>query len=271
VLQRGDLITHVNNEAVTNDERAVVLLRGQPNEKKTVKIVRPGGQETSATLTLKLPGANATPDLINEYGRQIQAHPDDPLFYLLRGLQDTRSLGERFNDLNKAVELNAGFVEALSSRAGIILQASTNKKLQPSDVDKLRDQAQSDLNLANQLDPKNAQVLVQRARAVAALGQNTAGKRDAEKAVELDPSYPLARYILAATEYNLGDYATAAVSARKAIDLNPYHTPNYELLAKIFVKLNRRSDARKTVNAIVDLVSDSKSRDALLKIPDNPR
>jgi membrane-associated protease RseP (regulator of RpoE activity) len=261
-IQRGDVVTEVDGKAVPNAERAVVLLRARPDERRTIKITKVGGGTKDVVITPKVPG---DVNLINLYTSIIQKTPDDAVLYFLRGQVQNAPFDQALADSEKAVDLQPGFVEAISLRAELRWNRARVTK-DANKVQELRDQAMQDWGTAHQLDPQNTRVLVSRAQALAVLGNARSARADGEKARALDPQFPGAHYTIGQADFILSKYAAAAEPARVAIDLNPYDVRYYKLLALVFMRLGRRSDARKTVDAIIDLVDSASSREDLLKV-----
>jgi tetratricopeptide (TPR) repeat protein len=261
-IKRGDVITKVDGRPSNNAERAVVQLRARPNENRSITLA--GGR--SVTVQAKVPGQI---DLHAIYTGMIGRAPTEAVNYFLRA-QSPGTYDQAKADTDKAIELAPSFVEAISLRAETQWnKASNDKSLEASKVEELRDSAISDWDLAIKLDPNNGRVLVSRAQALALRGNASSAKRDADKAISLDTTFPGAHYALAVADVWLGRYKQAAEPARTAIDLNPYDVRYYRTLAGIFMRLGQRSDAEKTVNAILPLVDDDATKESLRAVLSN--
>jgi hypothetical protein len=261
-IQRGDVITAVDGKPAPNAEYAVVLLRASPDQRRVVSVTKVGGGTKDVTIVAKVPGPV---NLLDTYNPLIQKAPDDAVLYFLRGQVQDAPFDQAVADADKAVELVPGFVEAISLRAELRWNVARVTE-DPNQVQDLRNQALSDWNVAYRLDPQNTRVLVSRAQALSLVDKARAARSDGEKARALDPLFPGAHYAIGQANYVLSKYASAAEPARKAIDLNPFDVRYYKLLALIYMKIGRRADARKTVDAIIDLVDSAESREDLLKV-----
>lgn len=260
-LERGHVITAVDGEASTNAERGVVQLRSRPGQERTLSVVRPDGSRDEVTVDAEVPGPV---DLRELYGPMIEQDPDDPILRFLRA-QTPGTFEEVKADVDHAVEVAPGFVEAISLRA----EHLWNRARQVEDtaqVEQLRDAAMTDRNLALRLDPLNTRVLVSRAQALAQVGNAASAKRDAEKARTSDPGFPGAHYAHALADFRLGQHQQAAAPVRRAIDLNPYDVRYYELLGAVFVRLEEREKCTATIEAIIDLVDQPAARERMLRI-----
>lgn len=262
-VKKGDVVTKVGDETVANAERAVVALRAKPKEKKNVSIVRSDGSKTTVAITAEVPG---NVDLVKIYSGLIDKAPEDAVLRFLRAQVAGVKFEPAMADVEKAVELSPGFVEAVSLRAELLWNKSRDRNLDQAKVEEFRDRAMSDWGLAARLDPDNTRVLVSRAQALTVVGSAASAKRDAVKARDLDKTFPGAWYSAALADYVLGKVADSAAPARRAIDLNPYDVRYYRMLAVVFVKLGRKQDAQKTVDAIVDLIDDRATREDLLRV-----
>ena len=85
--------------------------------------------------------------------------------------------------------------------------------------------------------------------ALLTFGQSATAKRDALKAISLDPNIGAAQNALAIANITLSKYTDAAAPARRAVDSNPYQVRYYQTLARVFMRLGRKKDAEATVKA----------------------
>lgn len=261
-VKRGDVITKVDGQPATNADRAVVLLRARPNERTNVDVVSSTGRR-SVSIVAKVPPANLT--IRNFYEPLIAKSPNDPIAYFLRA-QAGGTFDEALRDVDKAIELRPDFVEAISLRGEMKWNRAGNPGIDATAVEQLRDNALSDWELALKLDPDNTRVLVSRSQALAARGNAARARRDAQRAIDLDETFPRAYYALGIANVWLGRYEDAAPPARKAIDLDPFDVRYYRALAAIFMRLDQKDNARKTIDAILPLVEDQATKDSLRQV-----
>lgn len=264
-LQVGDLIAAVDGQTLTNAERAVVLLRSQPGQERTLSIRRPDGAEAEVTVQAEEPGDI---DQIGMYGELLQERPDDPVLHYL--LAQELPLGEFENALGnvqRAIELHEEFVEAIEVRADRRWTTAQREEYEAGEAqrEELREQAMGDWDLALRLDPANVLGLVHRSQAFAQQGDVEAAQRDAEKARSIDASTPEAHFALGLSYLAQGQDMQGLVSAREAVELNPFHVEYYQLLARLFMRLDRPEDARATIDAIAGLIEDPEQRETLYR------
>jgi hypothetical protein len=264
-IQTGDVITAVDGEPSRNAELAVVQLRAKPGTARRLTVAKAGG---AGTAEIRVSAERPPPDvnLRQYYDPAIAANEQDPIPRFLRA-QTAPPFNEALEDVERAVEIAPGFVEAISLRAELLWNQSRQQGLESQLAQEFADRAMNDWGLALELDPSNTRTMVSRAQALSQ-GGSRQGKEEADKAIALDDTFPGAYYAQGLAEILRSRYAQAAEPLRKAIELNPYDVRYYELLAHTFVNLNRRDDARETVNAIIDLVDDAATRQNLEQVPD---
>ncbi|HVE92171.1 MAG TPA: hypothetical protein VNE62_07715 [Actinomycetota bacterium] len=265
-LERGDVITSIADKPSTNSELAVVQLRGKIGESKKVQVTKPDNRKQ--TITIKLEKAPDKSNLTETYyNKLVQESPNDAVLLYLRA-QDTSNkanFDQRLADLDKAINATpAGFVEALSLRADVLWAQSLKRDVNADERTKLRQRAGDDWNVALREDPDNLRTLTSRSMALARLRRNEEAKRDADRAMKVDPTSPYAHYVSSVAETAVGRPAEAAGLARKAIDLAPYTIAYYVLLARLYgTRLARCPDAQKTVDAILPLTPKGPDQDLL--------
>lgn len=263
-IEVGDVITEVDQKPVSNAERAVVVLRSRPDQRRTLALAKRDGTRKTVSIQAKRP---ENVSLLSLYNPMIQQNPNDPVVRFLRA-QAGGPFDASLADADKAIELAPDFIEAISLRGELRWNRARDAKLAANQVDELRNLALSDWGLALRLDPDNTRVLVSRSQALSQLGNAASARADAQKARAADTTFPGAHYALALADFGLGRYTTSAEPARTAIDLNPYDVRYYRMLAFVFMRLNRKADAQKTVDAILPLVdkNDAKTRNDLKSI-----
>ena len=80
------------------------------------------------------------------------------------------------------------------------------------------------------------------------LGRGREARRDAAKAIEVDPTHPRGYYALGASEEALRRPEQAVGPARAAVELDPFNIFHWRLLARVFDALRRRDDCRRTAS-----------------------
>lgn len=122
-----------------------------------------------------------------DFSRAIELDPINAEYYFHRAgtLDESSQFDATMADLNKAIELNPRYVEALICRGGVYY----NEK-----KDTVR--AMADLNLAVDLDPSNATAYANRARVLRGMGELQSALTDARKAAALEPGNRLTKYLI---------------------------------------------------------------------------
>ena len=80
---------------------------------------------------------------------------------------------------------------------------------------------------------------------------------------------PVPYYIVGTARYAAGKLSDAAAPAREAIRLDPFDASSYRLLALVFVALERREDARATIEVGLTVATDENQRAALRAVVEN--
>lgn len=266
-LSRGDVLTAVDGEPVRNSERAVVLLRSKPGQTQRLEVVKRGGERTTVDVTGRKPEGVS---LLRLLSQRLESNPDDRIARFVRAQE--WPLGQFENalaDLQTVIEAEPDFTEAIATRGWFSwLKGNRDPSVSAQRQGELRAGAMTDLDVALRLDPRNVQTLAWRGQVLAEQGNVASAKSDGEKAVSSDETMPRGYYVIGLARLGLGQHAAAAAPARRAIELNPYDVGYYEVLATAFMKLGRRADAKATVDAIVDLVDHTPTREKLLRIPE---
>lgn len=254
---RGDMVTAVDGQRVTNHEHALSLLYSNKGEKRELTITGRNGKERTVTIRGEIPKRRALPYL-NE---MIKGNPNDAVLRYLRAGQVGTKIQDGITDLDKALEAEPDFAEALNKRASIIFGARLGTKDKKRQQE-LATEALAGWNNALDIDPRNAEALTLQANAQTSLGKPTQGKADALKAIRVDPTLPSANNALARANLALKKPEDAAGPARAAVELNPYtNLTYYRTLAEIFKDLKRKADCAATLNAIVPWLEGTKVKE----------
>ncbi len=247
-LARGDLITEIDGDRVTNREHALALLHSRRGEQTELGIRGRNGKQRTVKIKGEISRKTTRPFL----NALIKGNPNDPVLRYLRGAESSGGTNtENIADLDAALKSEPDFVEALAARANIKFnqqRTTTDKKRQQEFV------AEALANWSNALDidPRNSFTLTLQANAQNALGKPAQAKAEATKALAIDPSIPSANHVLARANIELKKVGDAAGPARAAIELNPYsNLTYYRTLAEVFKSLKRRADCVATLAAIV--------------------
>jgi hypothetical protein len=266
-IARGDLLTEVDGEKVTNHERAIALLRAKAGDTRKLTFLREDGEERAVEIKPAIPKQRARPfisALINE-------SRNDPVLYFLRATSVGGNNEANLSDLNKAIDLEPRFVEAMSEKASI--RWLQRLSAEGEEARRIAGDALAGWENALDIDPRNAGVLAVRSAALVDIGQGERGKTEVEKALDLDGSQAQALFTLARAELQLKRPQRAAGPAAGAVALNPYtNLFYYRLLERIFMELKRPDDCKATASAVGPYLEAHKSKpfsdaaDALTKL-----
>ncbi len=241
-IGRGDLIIGVAGTKITNHARALALLHDVPKTKLSVQIRHRDGRERTITITPREPLVTSLRQYINPL---VAASPKDAILRYVRASSPGR-FAERLADLETALDIDKRFVEAMSLRASLIWDnrptaiGGERTRFINAALDGWKD------GLA--IDPENLLVLTTRSTVLSVLGNGSQARRDASKAIEVDPTAPRAYYAQGVAEEALKRPQAAAGPARASVELDPFNVQHWRLLARTFVALKRKDDCRKTVN-----------------------
>lgn len=244
-IARGDLLTAVDGETVTNHERAIALLRAKAGDTRKLTFLRGDGEKREVEIKPDIPKQRARPfisALINE-------SRNDPVLYFLRATSVGGNNDANLGDLNKAIDLDPRFVEALSEKASI--RWLQRLSAEGEEARRIAGDALAGWENALDIDPRNAGVLAVRSAALVDIGQGERGKTEIEKSLDLDGSQAQALFTLARAEMQLKRPEQAAGPAAGAIALNPFtNLFYYRLLERIFLELDRPDDCKATAAAV---------------------
>lgn len=240
-IGRGDLITQVGDVDVTNHARALALLHDVPRAKLEVGIKHRDGRARTVTVSPREPLVTSLRQYINPL---VAASPKDPILRYLRA-SAAGPFSERLADLETALDLDKRFVEAMNLRASLIWD---NRPTSGSERSRFVNAALDGWKDALAIDPNNQLVLTTRSTVLSVLGNGAQARRDAAKAIEVDPSSPRAYYAEGVAEETLKRPHEAAGPARAAVELDPFNIQHWRLLARTFNALKRKDDCQKTAN-----------------------
>jgi hypothetical protein len=248
-IARGELITKIDGDAVTNHEHAISLLHGRPGEKRTLAMKRGDEEEREVEISLERPRQRS-----RQYIEALlKTSPNDAVLHFLRAQSLGGTVENNLEDLNRAIEIDARFVEAMSERASI--RWVQRLRASEDDARRIATDALAGWENALDIDPRNALLTSIRAAALVDIGQNERGKTEVEKSLAIDPSQGQALFTLARAEFNLKRPQEALGPARGAVELNPYSNLFYwRLLERVFLALERKDDCVKTAAAVTPYV-----------------
>jgi len=240
----GDLLVKVDDQPITNAERAIAVLHSKVGEKRVLTFARSGRKgERKVTIVGRSPRGNPMTVITAE----LQNNPTSPLLNYLRAYVGG-SDAQRLTDLANALKANSNFVDALQLRASLLWAASFNQK----DAAKRREfqtAALAGWKNALDLDPRNSTTLAVRSIAETDLGTPKSGEQDATRAVNIDGSQPLALFALSRARAAENHLAEALGPASGAVELQPFNLDYWKNLASLFVKNKRKNDCVKTTDA----------------------
>ncbi|HYZ93186.1 MAG TPA: PDZ domain-containing protein [Actinomycetota bacterium] len=236
---RGDLITEIGGEKVTNHSRALALLHDRPGKEIEVKITHRDGRDRTITIKPREPLVASLRQYLNPL---VDASPRDPVLRFVRA-QTPGLLETRLNDLEAALDIDKRFVEALTLRASLIWD---NRPAGDKEGRRFVTEALDGWKKALAADPRNATALTTRATVLSVIGNARQSLQDASKAIEIDASHPRAYYAKGVAEEALRRPDRAAGPARAAVELDPFNIQHWRLLARIFTTLKRKDDCRRT-------------------------
>ncbi len=262
-IESGDVITEIDGDSSTNAEYGVVQLRSKDGARRQLTVVKNNGDRENATVQARVPGRV---DLVDVYSGLIDNDPDDAVLRYLRAqARPTSDFDESVDDLDRALEIDDEFAEALILRAERRWTQSRNASRSNDERETLVGDALTDWRDALEIEENNTRALASVAQASAVLNQIPSAKNFAQKALDVDDRLPTAHYALGLSELAEQHDAEAAEAARRAIELNPFDVRFYELLGRTFKRLDRVDDCQETIEAILGLINSSQDRARLLR------
>ena len=252
-IARGDMITEIDGQRVTNAEHAQALLWMAPGDTRTLKFMRRSGRERE----VEIKGEVLKQDPVVYLNGMIQQNKNDPVLRYIRGGLGT--FKSRLDDINVALREDPQFVEAIARKGNLMILASRAAK-ESKDKQKFAGQALANFHNALDIIPRHPETLTSQSEAETMLGRASQGKEQAQKALSIDGTYAKANAALARAELALKKPANAAGPARAAVELVPVgNLDYYRLLAAVFKGLKRKADCAQTLNAIVPWLKGTKT------------
>lgn len=243
-IARGDLLTTLDGQQVSNHQRALALLHTRPGQNVKAEFKRAeDGSDRTVTIQPRKPKVSSLLPYLNP---MITANPSDPVLRYVRAQVAAFPLQERMQDLQKALEVNNRFVDAMVLRASLLFDN------RPGDREGALAQVNEALagwKAALDYEPENTIALTSRSTALTTMSIPASGRKDAAKALGIDDTLPRAYYALALAEHQLKRPEKALGPARAAVELDPFNFPNWQLLANSFERLKRLDECKQTANA----------------------
>lgn len=242
-IARGDVLVEIDGDSVTNHENAVARLRSTPRQKRELKFIKTDGSERTVEVTARNPAPNPLPAFLTAL---IKANPSDALWYFIRSTTGTE-FKRKVADADKALSIDPEFVEAMSHKASLKWD---RRIVEPKNALGLANEALAGWKSALDIDPDHITTITVQSNAITSLNNVKQGKEDAQRAVEIDDTYPRAWFALGAAERRAKKPKEALAPLANAVKLNPFSMQYWRVLAELFNTLGRDDDCRKTVNAI---------------------
>jgi hypothetical protein len=123
-IGRGDMITQVNGQRVTNHEHALSELYSNKGEKRELTIIGRNGKERTVSVRGEIPKRRA----IDYLNGMIKNNPNDPVLRYLRAGSVGTTVQAGINDLDKALSVAPDFAEAMNKRSSILFSARLGAK-----------------------------------------------------------------------------------------------------------------------------------------------
>jgi hypothetical protein len=262
-IARGDLLTAVDGTAVVNHQAGIALLRSRPGQKRDLKFLQRNGSERTVTIDARNPKGAQLRAFLNP---MVSANVNDAILHFLRAQSAGGTYDANLADVNRSLELEPQFVEALTLKASLQWD---HRIFDKKNALGLVNEALAGWKSALDIDPENTTALSVRSTAYTSLGRGGKGKQDASKAISIDNTLPRGYFALALADTQQRDPQGALGPASAAVKLDPYNFQYFELLAATFRRVNRKADCTATANAMKPfLVANnfSSSADVLLRI-----
>ncbi|MDZ4834467.1 MAG: serine/threonine-protein kinase [Candidatus Melainabacteria bacterium] len=180
--------------------------------------------------------------LIDSFTTEIQAHPDEDYWYIMRGTT-YRENGELVNalmDFTMAINKNPKNAKAYRERGWTHALMEQWQK------------AADDNTAAIELNPKYADAYIGRSRDYGALGKIKESYADASKAIELNPSNPMAYLNRAGAAFDMKNYKQSLADCDQCVKLNPADPHPRILRSRVAEKLG---DLKKALDDLSFIVS----------------
>jgi hypothetical protein len=256
-IARGDLLTAVDGTPVVNHEAGIALLRSRPGQKRDLKFVQRDGTSRTVTIEARNPKGVQLRSFLNP---MVAANANDAILRFLRAQAVGGTYQTNLDDVNKALELEPQFVEAMILKASLQWD---HRFVDRKNALALVNEALAGWKSALDIDPTNTTALSVRSTAYTTLSRGQKGKEDADKTLSLDDSYPRGYFALALADTQLRDPRAALGPAAAAVKLSPYNYQYFTLLASTFKRVGRKTDCNKTADAMTPFLNaGGYSRDA---------
>jgi tetratricopeptide (TPR) repeat protein len=241
-IARGDLLVSVDGQEIVNHQRALALLHTRPGTKlKAVFKRAEDGSTRTVTIQPRKPRVTSLRSYLNP---MISANANDGVLRYVRA-QTVGPIEDRVNDLNKALEVDSRFVDAMVLRASLLFDTRPPER---EGAINAVNEALAGWKAALDYEPENTIALTSRSTALTALNLPAKGRQDAAKALGIDDLLPRAYYALALAERQLKRPEKALGPARAAVELDPFNFLNWQLLANTFERLKRLDECKQTAN-----------------------
>ena len=192
----GEVVVAIDEDEVSNAERARYLLRSRQSPITSVSLVRPDGSARSVTIELSLDPLPLRPYL----AERLAEKPDQITRYLFA--QGFVRPAESLALADLVARTNPEFAEAHTLRARSLL-ALRPRPLEPLPAD-LGAAVERAVSRSLQLDPLSSVVLVTAAEAYLDLGSPASAESMAQRAVQGDPGSPEGHFLLGSARLLLG-------------------------------------------------------------------
>ena len=249
-IKNGDVVTKMNGVSTTNANMTnLQISKLKVGDKVALDIQRTAGPakadvQVEAVKTLNLP------KLLDQ---QIQAAPNDPRGYFLRGAYADKTASAGLADYTKAIQLDDAFVSAYVQRG--TLEEKSNPK-----------QAMTDFNKAASLDPNYEPLYVNRSVLLSSQKKYAQALQDDKKAVQLDPSDPAAYANLGIGYVNTGNPAQALAAENNALKRDAQFGPAL-LYRGLLQRDAAKADLQQAVKDLQDPSLKAVAQSALQKMP----
>lgn len=173
------------------------------------------------------------PNLAMAYQRRAHAT-------VLRGL-DQKNIASVAQDLDKALQLKPGFVDALCDRAELYAMGGDSTK------------AMADIEEAIKQNPNSSKARVQKGRAYLAMKKSDVAIGHLDKAIELNAKDDNAYLYRGHANIGLHKYDAAVADFSKAIELNPKFELAYKGRIEAYKKLNKKDEEKADIAKLNEL------------------
>jgi tetratricopeptide (TPR) repeat protein len=190
------------------------------------------------------------------FNRSLEVEPDS--FGALTQLSQLYGARDEYETAllfaRKATEANPGSLQAWTWRANVEQDFGRVKSEagEMDDAQVLLDAAVASYGMAIDLDPRSADVRIERSKLLFDLGRQALAGADARQAVVLAPSDPYAWMALAKYQDAIGETKAAQRSLAELLVLDEKFDMAHELLAKLHLKSGDAAAAARSITAAID-------------------